>query len=136
MGLEWNKSFETGVEEVDRLYPVMVENVNAIMRDLMASRTVTDYKKNLDAIKNEFIQMFSYQESLMFMQKYNQYYQHKHHHETFLEQLNAIYSQVSADYFGSTAAQVDNMINNWFMQHIFMYDKLWGMSVNKEKTKN
>ncbi len=129
----WNKTLETGIEEVDELYPIMIDNVNAIIRNLMASRTVTDYKQNLDEIKKEFIRMFTLQEKLMYEQNYSQYYQHKHNHETFIESLNSLYGQANADYFGSTAVQVDNMVNNWFMQHLFKYDKLWGMMINKKK---
>ena len=129
--MEWNKKLATGVDEFDKMYPVMIENVNASLRLLAASRTVTDYRKHVDAIKMEFIRLFSYQESLMYQQKYPQYYQHKHHHEQFIEKLKEISSQFSSDYFGSTtAAQVDNIIKNWLMQHIFMYDKIWGQFTN------
>ena len=79
--MEWNKKLATGVDEFDKMYPVMIENVNASLRLLAASRSVTDYRKHVDAIKMEFIRLFSYQESLMYQQKYPQYYQHKHHHE-------------------------------------------------------
>ena len=109
------------------MYPVMIENVNALLRQLSASRSVTDYRRYLDAIKMEFIEMFTYQESRMYQQKYPQYYQHKHHHEQFIEKLDDISDQFSSDYFGSTtAAQLENVIKTWLLQHIFMYDKLWG----------
>ncbi len=125
--MEWNKSLATGVEEFDKMYPVLIENVEAILRLLASSRTVTDYRRHVEAIKMEFINLFSYQEVMMMQQKYPQYYQHKHHHEQFIDKLDDIASQFSSDYFGSTtAAQVENVIKNWFMQHIFMYDKIWG----------
>ena len=125
--MEWNKDLATGVAEFDKMYPVMIENVNALLRQLSASRSVTDYRRYLDAIKMEFIEMFTYQESRMYQQKYPQYYQHKHHHEVFLQSIDSVYDQISANYYlGSTYAQLDNMITNWLMQHIFMYDKMWG----------
>ncbi|MBO5561856.1 MAG: hypothetical protein J6A07_09410 [Firmicutes bacterium] len=127
--MEWNKSLSVGVPEFDKMLPAVLENVNAHVRMLSASRTAGDYKKHIDAIKSEFIELFTYQESLMVMQKYSQYYQHKHHHEVFLQTIDSIYDQITADYFGTTYAQVDNMITNWLMQHIFMYDKMWGKTV-------
>lgn len=131
--LHWNKTLETGVEEFDKMYPVVLENVQLQLRMLTASRTTTDYRKNLEDIKAQFIELFTYQENMMFNQKYNQYYQHKHDHEKFIEELDGLYGQISGDYFGSTAAQVENVITNWLMRHIFMYDKLWGKYTTEHK---
>ena len=134
--MEWNKKLATGVDEYDKMYPVMIENVNMLLRMMAACRTAKDYSKNLDAIKMEFVDMFAYQENRMLVQKYPQYYQHKHHHEQLLERLDAVYDSLSLDYVGSTAAQVENLITNWVMQHIFLYDKLWGQyTIEEENSK-
>ena len=125
--MEWNKSLAVGVPEFDQMLPAVLENVNAHIRMLSATRASGDSKKHIEGIKAEFIELFNYQESMMVMQKYSQYYQHRHHHEVFLQSIDAVYDQISANYYlGSTYAQLDNMITNWLMQHIFMYDKMWG----------
>ena len=131
--MEWKDSMKSGMSDLDEMYQKTFANVNAILRDMNMSRNAVDVQNNIERIKKEFIELFSYQESLMIMNKYPQYYQHKHHHEQFIDGMDSFIRRADDDYFGCNASSVEKVINDWVMKHIFMYDKLYTKFTAKTK---
>lgn len=127
--MEWKESMKTGMPDIDEMYQRTMVSVSAILRDMNMSRSIVDTQSNIERIKKEFIELFSYQESLMIMNKYPQYYQHKHHHEQFIDSLDGFIKKANDDYYGSSAFTVEKVIDDWIMKHIFMYDKLYAKFV-------
>jgi hemerythrin-like metal-binding protein len=129
----WKDNMATGVAELDEKLETLVENVNAMVRKMNASRNPSLMVKNIRELKDVFIEYFSYQETMMTISNYPQYYQHKHSHEILFDKLDMVANEYMAGSYGYNTTQLENTINEWFIKHIFMDDKTFADFYKKQK---
>lgn len=123
--MEWKENMQTGMPEMDMLYMTTFAKINGYLKDMSRVRTNMEFQAYINSIKSEFIKIFSYQEELMAQDNFPEYYKHKHHHEQFIENLNAYIIEKDDDFVGFDINSIENMTNNWVMQHIFTYDRVY-----------
>ena len=123
--MEWKENMQTGMPDMDELYMITFAKINGYLKDMSRVRTNMEFQAFINSIKAEFIKMFSYQEELMAKDNFPEYYKHKHHHEQFIENLNAYIIEKDDDFVGFDINSIENMTNDWVMKHIFMYDRIY-----------
>lgn len=129
----WKEEMSTGVQEIDATIKKLVDDVNSIIRKMTASRNPSLMSKQIDELKNCCIDYFSYQETMMTMSNYPQYYQHRHSHENLIDKIDAVSNEYMAGSYGYSTSQVENVLNQWFIQHVFMDDKTFAVFYKKYK---
>ena len=80
--------------------------------------------KQIGKLKDCCIDYFSYQETMMTMTNYPLYYQHRHGHELLLDKIDLVANEYMEGAFGFNTSQLENVINEWFVRHVFMDDKM------------
>lgn len=129
----WKEEMSTGVEEIDAVIKKLVDNVNDVIRKMNSSRNPMLMQKQIDELRNCCIDYFSYQETMMTMSGYPNYYQHRHHHELLIDKLDSAANEYMAGSYGYSTSQLENVLNQWFIQHVFMEDKTFAAYYQKYK---
>lgn len=122
----WKDDMATGVPEIDERLRYFIESINATIRRMNSSRNPAFMSKYIEDIKNICVDYFSYQETMMTINNYRAYYQHKHDHEILFEKIGNVANEFMAGSFGFNTSQLENVFNEWFIRHVFMYDKPFG----------
>jgi len=129
----WKEDMATGVLELDEKLKQFVENVNSTIRKMNASRNPSLMVKQIEDLKNCCVDYFSYQETMMTISNYPMYYQHKHSHEILFDKIDVIANEYMAGSYGFNTSQLENTINEWFVKHVFLDDKMFADFYKKHK---
>lgn len=129
----WKEDMATGLLELDEKLKQFVESVNANIRKMNSSRNPSLMIKQIGDLKNGCIDYFSYQETMMTMSNYPLYYQHKHDHEILLDKIDVVTNEYMAGSYGFNTSQLENTINEWFVKHVFLDDKMFADFYKKRK---
>jgi len=129
----WKDDMATGVEELDFKLKELVTEINAIMRNITASRNPSMMVKRIQEIKDCCIEYFSYQETMMIISNYPLYYQHKHSHEQLIDKIDVVTNEYMASAYSFSTSQLENVINEWFVRHVFLDDKMFADFYKKRK---
>jgi hemerythrin-like metal-binding protein len=129
----WREEMATGVREIDDRIKQFVDDVNAGIRKMNTTRNPALMVKQIDEIKNACIDYFSYQETMMTISNYPQYYQHRHDHEILIDRIGVVTNEYMAGSYGYSTSQLENTINEWFIRHVFMSDKQFAEFYKKRK---
>lgn len=132
----WKDNMATGILELDEKIKQLVEGVNEIIRKMNAVRNPSYMAKHIDELKNCCVDYFTYQETMMNIANYPQYYQHKHSHEIFIGKIETIVDEyMAAGSYGFSTAKLQNTIDEWFIKHVYLDDKQFGEFYKRQKAR-
>ncbi len=131
----WKDEMATEIKDLDEKLKQFVENINATLRKINSSRNPALMMKQIGELKNCCVDYFSYQETMMTISNYPLYYQHKHSHEILYDKINNVANEYMAGSFGYNTSQLENVINEWFVKHVFLDDKMFADFYKDKKKK-
>jgi len=130
--VDWNKSFDTGIEQIDLQHRRIVEMINQLIADAPSAKgeVITQI---LQAMRRYIAEHFSYEEYLMREAGYKYLRQHTALHQRFIDKVGEL---VVAHEQGSL--NHDTMIQfllSWLLDHIGHEDQDYVQSVKLLQTK-
>ncbi len=131
----WKENMETGVRELDEKLKSLVEGINLNIRKMNTSRNPSLMIKQIEDLKACCVDYFTYQETMMAISNYPLYHQHKHSHEILLDKIDDVANEYMAGSFGYSTSQLENVINEWFIKHVYLDDKMFAQFYKKSKVK-
>ena len=69
----------------------------------------------------------------MIISNYPLYYQHKHSHEQLIDKIDVVTNEYMASAYSFSTSQLENVINEWFVRHVFLDDKMFADFYKKRK---
>ncbi|MCL2758704.1 MAG: bacteriohemerythrin [Treponema sp.] len=122
--INWNKSFECGIKQLDEQHKALVDLVNEMFQNITGNEKQENdyfdkiYHKAADSIKEHFIT----EERILSATKYAGYAEHKKAHKLFTLSINNELrkhesgKKISLSYF-------TGYIKDWILSHIAVMDK-------------
>ena len=122
----WEQNFEIGIEELDRQHRQLVDILNRLAEQFMASACV----ETLDAVFDELAAYAAYhfetEESLWqqyLADKPSEYTRHLDSHQAFISQLGELRSALADKPVDDVAEQTLNFLVRWLVSHILESDR-------------
>jgi len=119
--MEWNDSFNTGIELIDKQHQILVRAINLLG---LALERGSD-KELMDAIFATLAEYtathFADEERIFVEAGYPEADEHKHSHHMFLEKVTELKAKFDAG--GDTAREVLTFLVDWLQNHILGTDR-------------
>ena len=115
--IEWRSDFETGIADVDHEHRELIELINKLHEQLVGEETsevITDF---LGEVFAQVSAHFALEESMMRKHNYDQYDDHKTHHEKLLDDIRDIMDDHEAGDYTTYGESLSAVIHNWFVDH-------------------
>lgn len=120
--IEWNESFITGIETIDKQHKGLVELLNSLIQDF---NEVMDRRKLENSIEKLFDYTkyhFSTEEYLMRQANYPDYQAHKNEHDSFAGKVKEFLINFSDGKEDLTKDIID-FLSGWVKHHILQVDR-------------
>lgn len=124
MGIEWQKSLETGYEEIDEQHKEMFRRFNKLLTACNEGYGKEEVRMMLIFLGDYVREHFSAEEKLQVQHGYPDYPAHREMHAGFTKTLRELENQLSTD--GATVSlviQTNRILADWLKQHISGADK-------------
>ncbi len=132
----WEQYFETGISDVDEQHHKLVDIINKF-GDLLAQDTIvyTDVEIIFKELANYTVYHFEDEEAGMIKAGLDNRHleQHKLEHKHFLEEVTALYSQVSPENLDTSRHLLEYLIN-WLAFHILGLDQIMAQQMREIKS--
>jgi hemerythrin len=124
MKYTWDKSLETGIEQIDTQHQQLFAAINQLLATCDNGQDADALKKDLDFLTNYTIKHFFEEEQIQQKYKYPDYPNHKKYHEGF----KAVVRDLSVQFImkGPSEALINDIttkIGNWLVTHIKVEDQ-------------
>jgi len=134
MGLEWNDSLNTGIEDIDSQHKELIARLNQLLVsciDIRNNETVVGY---LTFLREYVAYHFAAEERDMTAYAYPGLAAHEAEHEQFKKRVNQLYESVTAH--GPTSQIVVSAIRSsgdWLVNHILKTDMAMAAFLKQQK---
>lgn len=119
--IEWKENFNVGIAEVDFEHRELVNLINALHADLLASGDKGSILEFLGEIYARISAHFALEEKVMREHHYDQYQAHKLDHERLLDDIRDLADDYEdAEMFNE--AELSRRLTHWFVEHFKYMD--------------
>lgn len=125
--IAWDKSFETGIDEVDAQHQRLVEIINSLA-DGIGQATMKDLQGILSQLKDYAQYHFQSEEKIMEAAAYNGLEDHKAEHNAFVDQILLFDLDVILASEG-LAWDMFHFLRGWLTNHILVVDRQFASSL-------
>ncbi|MCL2252725.1 MAG: hemerythrin family protein [Treponema sp.] len=123
MAYLWNKTLETGYEEIDEQHKQLFDTLNGFVDAYHNNKGAESIIKTLEFLGKYTIMHFTTEEVLMKKSNYPEYNYHKQCHDTFKETVSDFTNQLNTE--GSSEDLIVNIstaVGEWLITHIKVDD--------------
>ncbi len=134
----WNSSYQTGNEEIDRQHKKLVDMLNQLDESISIEGSHNTALKVLNELADYTHYHFATEEKFMQSHQYDtdQFAKHKGEHDQFIEQVKTALDDIQ-DNPDKLEAQLLDFLVQWLMNHILLTDKkMVGQILEPEKKDN
>jgi hemerythrin len=122
--IQWDASFSVGIDEIDQQHQGLI----SLLNELHEATLVQHGSDVCDSILNQLIEQtrihFAVEESLMRILAYQDYQDHKYHHDQLLNQVLALKEKVHQGR-RSISFELLHFLKQWLIRHIIEEDNLY-----------
>ncbi|MCP4183804.1 MAG: bacteriohemerythrin [Hyphomicrobiales bacterium] len=115
--IKWDSAFETGITSVDHEHRELVELINTLHGKLVDDAPVEVISKFLGEVFVAISAHFALEETVMRKYDYDQYIDHKNHHEKLLDDVRDIMDAFEAGKYATYNEALSQAIHDWFVDH-------------------
>ena len=115
--IEWRSDFETGIADVDHEHQELVGLINELHEQLTGEATGEVISDFLGEVFARISAHFALEESIMRKHNYDQYADHKTHHEKLLDDIRDIMDDYEAGDYTAYSESLSAVIHHWFVDH-------------------
>lgn len=121
--IEWNRHFQTGIQEVDSRNEQFIHNMNEMLDTIRHEKNAFRLKRLLNKLADHIRQHFLAEE-VRLREKLNEveYSDHKNRH-LFIEDFLRTPFLLKPDCYHYTVEEVSDFLEEWFTVHIQYLDK-------------
>ncbi|TYQ16815.1 UNVERIFIED_CONTAM: hemerythrin [Acetivibrio alkalicellulosi] len=133
MAIEWRKSYETGIEEIDTQHKELFKRIGDLLDACSQHKGKIEVNNTIEFLGEYVITHFTEEESLQLKHSYPEYKAHKLLHDNFIVEFNKLKNRLESD--GATlqfVALVNRVVVEWLINHIGNADKNFGKYVKRE----
>jgi hemerythrin len=120
--VEWTDELSVGIQEIDEQHKILVNLLNRLYESIILRTDDEEAGKILQELSQYTVIHFSVEESLMRILGYDDYEDHKKHHEELTKQVLELSEKVKSGKL-STSMELLNFLKNWLTKHILIEDK-------------
>ncbi len=125
MKATWDKSFETGIELVDKQHKRLFEIINDLDEAINASLGANVHKELFEELANYLTEHFGTEERLMDRWKYPRYEEHLNSHNGFTAKVRDFHKKsLSGDQL--VTEEILDYLTDWLVKHIKAVDLQMG----------
>ena len=121
--LSWNKTFETGISEIDQQHQQWIAIFNEFLSAIKDNSETTILESTLAKFMEYSRIHFSTEEKYMQRVKYPSYALHRKIHESFVVKTRYYAGLLSKHKKDDLAQEIWNFIKDWMVNHILIEDK-------------
>lgn len=125
--LEWKKSYDTGIEEIDNQHRQLLEFLNELGKET-ASGDNRKTAEILEGLSEYTVSHFAFEEALMEEAGYPYSNPHKHVHKTLIQRVTAFKEKLAAG--EAISEELHSFLRRWLINHIQRDDKAYVASVS------
>ncbi len=115
--IKWESVFETGIAEVDHEHRELVDLINKLHAELDKEAPLEVIRNFLGEVFVRISAHFALEESVMRKHDYDQYIDHKNHHEKLLDDIRDIMDSFEAGKYATYNEALSEAIHDWFVDH-------------------
>jgi len=123
--VQWEKKYETGVEDIDLQHHYFLNQVNTIIQAILNK----EEKVYIEALVLELEAYakfhFKSEERMMVKSRYPEYETHKNHHFDLIQRLGIEQYKLLNTTEKDNAAEVIDFLIRWFVEHTTKEDRLF-----------
>lgn len=119
----WTNDFLIGIDELDYEHHRLIEDINALHRDLLAHADLNKVKTVLGRIHARLQAHFALEESVMIEHDYEEYADHKIDHDTLLNEYTERMVNYEKDPTLKNRKSMEQTLRTWLVDHILSDDK-------------
>ncbi len=120
--VEWTDELSVGIQEIDEQHKILVGLLNRLYESIILRTDSEEAANVLKELSQYTIVHFAVEESLMRILGYDDYEEHKKHHEELTQQVVDLSNRVSSGKL-SSSMELLNFLKNWLTKHILIEDK-------------
>lgn len=119
----WSDDFLIGIDELDYEHRSLIEDINALHRDLLEHVETGRIEDTLGKIHARMQAHFALEERVMLSNRYPHYAEHKAEHERLLDEFTEIMTGFARDPGAVDREGVGRGLCQWIVGHIQTSDK-------------
>ncbi|MFQ5585245.1 MAG: bacteriohemerythrin [Thermodesulfobacteriota bacterium] len=127
MSLQWTRALSTGIREIDDQHKELFSRINTMLDIIVESSEIDAIDKVMDFLDEYVVSHFATEEGLMTRFDYPDLQHHMRQHEEFTREFSLFKERFTREGPSSfLAIQVENMLVEWWTNHINKIDKVLG----------
>jgi hemerythrin len=129
--IHWTQNYSVQIEEFDKQHQGLIEILNTLYenRDGSFSQRREVVGVAIIQLKEYAYQHFAAEEKLLLQFNYPEYTKHKEEHQLFINTVNE-FIQFYRSGSQTLSSKTINFLNEWFLTHILITDKQYGLFLN------
>mgnify|MGYP000518944863 CR=1 FL=1 len=135
MSIEWKKSYEIGVPEVDKQHEELFAAVNRLLDACNQGKGREEVESVIGFLEKYVITHFSTEERLQKRSGYPEYDRHKELHDNFIGDFTRLKEEISKEGINArTVIVVNRKVVDWLTGHIRKEDKKLGKFLSQKES--
>lgn len=127
MAIEWRKSYEIGIVEIDAQHQELFHKINNLLEACSTQKGKEEVLNTIDFLGEYVIKHFRDEEKLQTDSGYPDYYQHKLAHEQFKKDYKILKSKLDEEGVSlNFILTVNQVVVDWLVKHIAGADRTFG----------
>jgi len=129
--VQWNPSYETGLQFIDQEHAGLVTQLNALIDRLAADAPIADWLPQLDQLIQAVSDHFAHEEQVMDNIGYPGYHAHRQQHLHLLQEVAEFRAQLTAAGTSADALATLRFVKFWVLKHMVQEDSKIGQHVHR-----
>lgn len=129
--VQWNPSFETGIQFIDHEHAGLLEHLNTLIDLLVREVPIADWLPVLDRLITAVTEHFAHEEQIMDNIGYPGYQAHRRQHQHLLQEVAEFRAGVSAGGAAQESLASVRFLKFWVLKHMVQEDAKIGRHVHR-----
>lgn len=130
--VEWNNSWNSGHEKIDKQHKALIEESNKLAIIALDKENKEIIINQLEHILNSTIDHFKFEENLLYTIGYELYEEHHQEHQSLIDYFNKLIEETRLDKI-TVKNCFDQIVGTLIIGHLLHYDKLYFPYFQNEK---
>ncbi len=129
--VQWNPSFEIGLQLVDREHEGLLVRLNTLIELLSAGAAPSDWLPELDRLIGEVTDHFAHEEQIMDNIAYPGYLAHRQQHQHLLQEVAQFRDKLASESAAEDTLSTVRFLKFWVLKHMVQEDSKIGQHIRR-----
>lgn len=129
--VQWNPSFEIGLQVVDKEHEGLLVRLNALIELLTANAPPAEWLPELDRLIGEVADHFAHEEQIMDNIAYPGYMAHRQQHQHLLQEVAQFRDKIAAENTMEDTLSTVRFLKFWVLKHMVQEDSKIGQHIKR-----